>query len=108
MLPQGGPFSPRFEEIRPHCHGTGNRPTGRGVGTAARQTVTFGGPGDQGGPQLALRVVRAEVDHRCRPCDSCGGAGTVPTRAGDELLAYLRRHLPHQGVNGPRRRSSTK
>lgn len=30
---------------------------------------------------------------RSTHCDECGGAGTVPTAEGEELLAFLRRHF---------------
>ncbi|WNB86996.1 hypothetical protein [Cellulomonas sp. ATA003] len=32
------------------------------------------------------------TEARERRCDDCGGAGTVPTEEGHELLAFLRRH----------------
>lgn len=98
-----GPLAPRLEQRCSGCDGTGYLRSEeweewerRNVRLRLRRSEA---EPDSGLPALLDQSLTRH--HQYQPaeprddasCEDCGGVGTVPTADGEELMAFLRRHL---------------
>ena len=98
----GGPLAPRLEELCSGCDGTGVVTNEAWEEWERQHAHLCQRRARADGAVVLLELLddlltihdRRRPGHpRHSPCEDCHGCGTVPTSEGDELLAFLRRHL---------------
>jgi len=107
----GGPLAHRLEQVCSDCDGTGIVVNEAWEEWHRQHEQLSRRRARADGAAVLVELLDTLIDQhencppthpRQVPCEDCQGSGTVPTSEGEELLAFLRRHLhPHSGSGSP-------